>query len=169
MLYLKSLIKKHQPQCVFLMETKCNAIQMKRLCKTLGFERFIFTEARGLAGGYIIMWMEGINLKCRWKTDKVIYCDMLDQQEEVSWSMVACYGTPYYGEKENFQNDVETKLEDIKNPRMLFGDLNEVVNANEKLGGRAIWKRKLYLKNLIQNTRAIDLGFWGRKFTWENE
>lgn len=51
---------------------------------------------------------------------------------------------------------------------MLFGDLNEVVNANEKLGGKSIWNKKLYLKRFMQELGAINLGFCGRRFMWEN-
>lgn len=49
-----------------------------------------------------------------------------------------------------------------------MGDLNEVVEECEKSGGRAIWRRKLYLKNCIQALGAVDLGFTGKIFTWEN-
>lgn len=46
--------------------------------------------------------------------------------------------------------------------------MNEVVDEEEKLGGREIWRRKLFLKEFIQGVGAVDLGFKGRKYTWEN-
>lgn len=148
-------MKKHQPQCVFLMETKCNAYWMERLCKNLEFHRSIYTEARGLAGGIILMWKEEVKLKCRWKTEKAICGDLWDEHGNMAWSMVACYGTLYLGEKDNFWKEVELKLEDINNPWILFGDLNEVVNASEKLGGREIWKQK----TLFEEINAGSYGY----------
>lgn len=42
------------------------------------------------------------------------------------------------------------------------------MNENEKLGGRPLWQKKLYMKPILQNIGAIDLGFKGKCFTWEN-
>lgn len=50
----------------------------------------------------------------------------------------------------------------------MFEDLNEVLNANKKIGGIGIWKKRLFLKYFMQELGAIDLGFYGRRFTWEN-
>lgn len=83
------------------METKSNANWMERLYKILGYQEHICIEANGLAGGFIIMWKRGLNMRCRWQTGKVICCDLLNEQGGVLWSMVACYSTPYMGEKKN--------------------------------------------------------------------
>lgn len=48
----------------------------------------------------------------------------------------------------------------------MMGDFNEVVDESEKLGGRAIWNRKMYLRKFIHNVGAVDLGFEGNKYTW---
>lgn len=36
-------------------------------------------------------------------------------------------------------------------PSLLIGDLNEVVDYSEKLGGRPIWKKQLFLKSFLNN------------------
>lgn len=51
---------------------------------------------------------------------------------------------------------------------MVIRDLNEFISADKKLGGRSIWRRILYLKKFIENVGGIDLGFIGKRYTWEN-
>lgn len=51
---------------------------------------------------------------------------------------------------------------------MMLGDLNELIDKMEKFGGRTIWKRELFLRDFIQNVGAVDLGFEGYKYIWDN-
>lgn len=51
---------------------------------------------------------------------------------------------------------------------VLIRDLNEFISVDEKQGGRSIWRKCLFLKQFIENTGGIDLGFIGKKHTWEN-
>ena len=51
---------------------------------------------------------------------------------------------------------------------MLFGDLNEIIDNLEKLRGKDIYEKRLFLKEFIHQVRAMNLGFIGRKFTWFN-
>lgn len=81
------------------------------------------------------MWKDRVTMRCRWKTNSVICCDLLNDCGRVSWNMVACYGTPYLGEKDDFQKNLEERMEYLTSPWMILGDLNEMVNANEKMGG----------------------------------
>lgn len=67
-----------------------------------------------------------------------------------------------------FWDNLEDELRSYNLPWVLMGDLNEVVEESEKMGGRAIWKRRLFFKPCIQALGAVDLGFVGKKFTWEN-
>lgn len=49
-----------------------------------------------------------------------------------------------------------------------MGDLNEVIDDSEKLGGRAVWRKHLYLKNFFLDSGGIDLRHSGKLFTWDN-
>lgn len=41
---------------------------------------------------------------------------------------------------------------------MVVGDLNELTDELEKLGGREIWKIPLFFKTFMLETGGIDLG-----------
>ena len=137
---------------------------MERICKLLGYFNFEIVEAKGLAGGLAFMWKAELEMKCLWKTSRVICCSLKGTQEVEEWRMIGCYGTPYYREKELFWDALTDSLQMEQVPWLLFGDLNEVTSETEKFGGRSIWKRRLFLKNFLQEVNGIDLGFSGRKW-----
>lgn len=51
---------------------------------------------------------------------------------------------------------------------LLVGDLNEVIDDSEKQGGRAVWRKHLYLKIFIHDMGGVDLGHIGKQFIWDN-
>lgn len=84
------------------------------------------------------------------------------------WNLMACHGTLYLAEKQTFWDDLQFKIKETNGPWVLVGDLNEIIAFEEKRVGRGIWKRILFLKELMLNLRGIDLGFKGRCFIWDN-
>lgn len=54
-------------------------------------------------------------------------------------------------------------------PWMMLGDLNEIIKAKEKFDGRSILRKKLYLKEFMQDVGGIDIRFSGNAFTWSNK
>jgi hypothetical protein len=61
-------------------------------------------------------------------------------------------------------------LESLKNPWVCFSDFNIIINDEEKVGGRVgSSSTPTYLKEILFDLRAIDLGFAGNKFTWSNK
>ena len=67
--------------------------------------------------------------------------------------------------KKSFWEGMESVVNSLVEPWILFGDLNEVVTESEKWGGRSIWNRQLFLKKFIQQVGGIDLGYSGSNFT----
>ncbi|XP_060674875.1 uncharacterized protein LOC132804484 [Ziziphus jujuba] len=87
---------------------------------------------------------------------------------KTSWSLFACYGTSYIGGKKAFGENFGQVVASNKSPWLICGDRNEVVDVSEKQGGRGIWKRRLFLKEFMENVGGIDLGFNGERYTWTN-
>lgn len=53
-------------------------------------------------------------------------------------------------------------------PWIIVRDLNKVLDDSKKLGGRDLRVKRLFLKDFLQNTGALDLGHLGCKFTQVN-
>ncbi|KAF3438510.1 hypothetical protein FNV43_RR21272 [Rhamnella rubrinervis] len=70
-------------------------------------------------------------------------------------------------DKSIFWNAIATtiSLEDL--PWCIIGDLNEITNDADKIGGRML-HRKGFLNSFVQESAAIDLGFKGSRYTWCN-
>lgn len=142
---------------------------MERVARMLGFNNFEIVEARGIAGGLILMWTDDVQLEMEWKSDRIICCNILVYDRVKRWSLFTCHGTLYNCEKRVFWEDFEEVITTIRNPWLIIGDLNEVVSQEEKWGGRSVWRKQLYLKEFINMVGGVDLGFIGNKYTWENK
>lgn len=84
---------------------------------------------------------------------------------------IGCYRqfTRVPASREQLWNILQEAGKDINIPWMLIGDLNDISDADEKLGGRAA--RSFHLRrfaNWISSCNLIDLGFSGPRFTWSN-
>lgn len=96
---LKILVKKYNPSCIFLCETKGSHSRLSQICSALGFYKAEIVEANGSAGGLCLMWSDDIEMEISWKSDCVIHGDVLGVEGIPIWSLLACYGLPYYREK----------------------------------------------------------------------
>lgn len=141
---------------------------MEKICLNLGFNNFWIVESRGRAGGMAIMWNDVINIQYVWSNERIIHCEVFDLMGSKLWDLFACYATPY-GAKKRVLGGLGRKGFGFENPWMVCGDLNEIVLAGEKVRGKEIWKKRLFLKDFLVNTGGIDLGFNGRKFMLENK
>lgn len=132
---LTVLVRKHSPHCIFLIETKSNELKMKHLALRLGFNNYVVVEANGSIGGLTFMWIEDIKISYMWKTDRLKCCSVLDSDLNISSKNLVCYGTPYWGEKENFCSNLDFLVSIWEEPWLLLGDFNEIMNFGEKFGG----------------------------------
>lgn len=63
---------------------------------------------------------------------------------------------------------MDSLIANINGPWLIIGDLNERVSEGEKIGGRPLWRKHLFLKKFLQQTGGIDMGFSSRRLSWEN-
>jgi hypothetical protein len=61
-------------------------------------------------------------------------------------------------------------LESLREPWICFGDFNVILNDEEKEGGKREYTScPNFLKEIMFDLGAVDLGFSGNKFTWSNK
>ena len=60
---LRALIRKHNPICVFLMETKVNSVFMEACWRRLGFTEGVDYDPMGLAGGVCMFWRSSMRIQ----------------------------------------------------------------------------------------------------------
>ncbi len=84
--------------------------------------------------------------------------------------MIGFYEPPYYAKRRKAWGNLNTLLQSINGPWMCCGDFNCVVEEAKKEGGnRGSGSTPNFIKELLFELEAIDLGHNGNKFTWWNK
>ena len=165
---LRALVKGHCPHIVFLCETKATESRLKKIACSLGFSEHLTVAARGKSGGICLFWSSGIHVDVLEFNSVTIAISIYDSV--CNWSLVGFYGPPYYRKRMKAWTNLYGLLQSLEGPWLCFGDFNTVVEDNEKLGGRSgSSSASNYLRSLISDLDAVDLGFSGAKFTWCNK
>lgn len=138
---LKNLVRKHNPQCLFLMETKGNKEWVSKIVRTLGFSGHEIVEANGLVEGLAFYWTEEVEVNCIWTTGRAICCNVKSKGIDEYWKLMGVYGTPYRRENEEFWNWLEHVVADWRDMWLLIGDFNKILNNNKKYGGKTVYGR----------------------------
>ena len=162
---LRAQIKGSKPNFVFLSETKANETRMEEVKNAIGFSGKLVVDAKGKAGGLCLMWKWGINLEVEEFNKNLLAVKIKEALCE--WLLVGFHKPPYPAKKRKVWENLCAILESFQGPWVCFGDFNYIVNAEEKYGGvKGGTSAPNYLKELMFDLGAIDLGYSGNKFTW---
>jgi exonuclease III len=166
---LRATIRAQNPDFVFLCETKVfDDDRLKKLAVSIGFSEQLIVNAKGKAGGVCLLWSSALDvevLEFNSRTIAVVVNDVL-----CSWALIGFYGPPYQAKRRKAWENLHALLQSLNCPWICFGDFNVVVEESEKFGGqRGSNSTPSYLKDLLFDLGAIDLGFAGAKYTWWNK
>ena len=132
---------------------------------SIGFDNMLVVEAKGKAVGLCVMWKNGFLVREVEYNKNLIAVTVSDSVCE--WLMVGFYGLSYFSKKKKGWENLMACLESYPGPWMCMGDFNYVISKDEVSGGRKSCSSTTnYLKELMFEFGAIDLGFSGSKFTW---
>lgn len=110
-----------------------------------------------------MLWSDDFRMVFLWKTERLICCEVHLLGGGKAWNLLEVYGTFYNTEKENFWNSLEELVSNWKEPWLILGDLNEMVNSGKKFGEKLSATRIWFLNDFMQSMGALDLGFKGKK------
>jgi exonuclease III len=173
---LKKLINNHQPDLVFIMETKLTESQYQ----FLNNYRDVYSthtincsiNGGGRAGGLALIWnhcilnMNNINYDLNY-TDMLISTTINNMQ---SWRATRIYGFPQ-AQNKHLTCQLINDLSCInKCPGWLsFGDFNLALTNDEKSGGNLLDPNITNsFRNTLNHCDLQDLGYTGSPYTWTN-
>lgn len=144
------------------------ARQMQGKASKLQFQNCFAVDREGLGGGLAMCWTDDINVEIKsfskHHVDAVVHND-----EGRFWRCTGVYGHPETDQKKNTW-ELLRRLAGLSSlPWLCFGDFNEVLNLNEKLGG--IDRRANLVNDFREALKDCDLtnlGSTGYQFTWSN-
>ena len=131
----------------------------------LKFENKLVVEFKGSAGGLCILWKNGMSIKEVEFDKNLIAVKIVDST--FNWLVVCFYGPPYHSKKKKAWGSLFALLEAHHGPWACIGDFNFIINDEEKSGskkGGALATN--FLKELLFEFNAVDLGYSRDKFTW---
>ena len=162
---LKAQIKRAKPDFIFLSETKALFSRMDSVRRSVNFDHLLVVEAKGSAGGLCMMWKFGWSVSQAEYNKNLIALSILDVVGD--WLLVGFYGPPYFSKKKKAWENLSALLESHQGPWACLGDFNFVLNEEESFGGKkGSSSSNNYLKDLMFDFGAVDLGYNGNKFTW---
>jgi exonuclease III len=173
---LRQLIHSHQPDIIFLTETKLQGGEFLSKANSFGNRllNHFFVDCTlsnsNRSGGLAIFWSKDVNISIIGYNERMIDCNVDCGATINSWRATGIYGYSNSQQKpktcELITNLSQTNSHDNW---LLFGDFNLISNSNEKQGGRTIDDNNANLfKDTLNNCNLIDLGYQGNPFTWSN-
>ena len=164
---LRASIRVHSPEIIFLSETKASEIRIKRVATLLGFPSSFCVGARGKSGGICLFWHQHIQVDVLEYDSHLIVVSI--HSNVCVWNFVGFYGPPQQTNRRIAWENLHALLESFCGPWVCLGDFNVIFEDTEKEGGNVGCSSALnFLKDLIFDLGAVDLGFSGNKFTWCN-
>ena len=162
-------VKAKDPLLVFLTETKTGESKMKGIRNKVKYTQGITVPSDGRSGGLAMMWKEWSDIRLRSCSNSHIDVEIHEGSTPTPWR-----ATSFYGHLDAGKRFISWQLLDfLKNhntiPWIVFGDFNEIIWTNEKIG----WldrdaNQMAEFKDCLNRCELSDLGFIGQKFTWCN-
>jgi exonuclease III len=170
---LKKLLAKHQPDVVFLMETKqisSNSCFLSNYANDFCIKTIdCSTTGGGKAGGLALMW-KNCNFDLNIIDHDLNYIDCMISSHNMHWRATGIYGFSVHNQKILTCNIISDLAKTNTNPNWLvFGDFNMVLSSNEKVGGNPIdYNITTAFRECLEQSNLEDLGYNGDLFTWHN-
>uniref|UniRef100_A0A803NUS3 Reverse transcriptase domain-containing protein n=1 Tax=Cannabis sativa TaxID=3483 RepID=A0A803NUS3_CANSA len=166
---LRSLIRSANPDVIFLMKTKRSALDKEVIWLRLGFNNGVEVSAEGSSRGLALFWRQRWDVQVTNMDTNKIVAKFGGDRFLSDWVRCFTYAPPTREDRLNFWNDLGGFMGVLSTPWLVMCDLNSVLSANEKVGGRVVTRSEWEgLRNFIFNHGAIDLVGVGALFTWTN-
>lgn len=115
-------------------------------------------EAVGLARSLCLIWHSELKVTILDYSMHHIQARIEHEVFPQTWQLICAYGPPYLSKKANFWMEMTYLVENMTDPWIMIGDLNEVMHLHEKRGGRMhTVSSTSYLENFVIDTACIDL------------
>ncbi|XP_070018033.1 uncharacterized protein [Nicotiana sylvestris] len=165
---IRELVNNHNPCMVALLETKMD--NHASLREDFNFSDYIENPGVGRAGGMVIMWVDTLVAVERVRqTDQELHALVRVLPNYNPWIFSSIYASNSLVNRLDLWNNLKNIFANYKGPWLMGGDFNDVLNQNEKWGGRSVNRnRSLDFRCCVNHCNLIDLGFKGTRYTWSN-
>jgi hypothetical protein len=166
---LRALIRKHNPNILFLFETKTAPFVSTLILHQLRVTLMVHAPPSGSKGGLLLAWKIGINIVSFYVSCNII-CVWYCSDDPCSKCLLTfVYGPPYKNLCSTFWNAMDNFSASYNDPLVCIGDFNAIISLDDKLGSRPFNSCSSNpFTNFMDGYGMIDLGLCGNPFTWSN-
>ena len=167
---LRNIVRRWDPEVVFLSETKIRVAGMKRIKMKLGFVNGLYVQSQRKSGGLALFWRKDVNLEIKSYSRHHIDAVVAKERSGFKWRLTGFYGHPETHQRKESWRYLDTLNLQFNLPWLCFGDFNEIISGDEKRGGALRPQRQMdAFRNIINKCGFKDLGYLGFDFTWCNQ
>lgn len=151
----------YKPAVIVLVEPRIFGTMADEVCRKLGMDRWVRSEAEGFSGGIWCLWDENeIKVELRHARAYFIHLSVHFARGR-RWEMTAVYAPPSSCKRRKFWEKIdEVKIED---PWLTIGDFNCVLQDMERSSNKGASSS---FQEWVGRRGLIDLGYVGAAFTW---
>ncbi|XP_021771467.1 uncharacterized protein LOC110735585 [Chenopodium quinoa] len=139
----------------------------ERVRRKCGFTEGVEVSSSGRAGG-LALWWRDIMVNMISFSQNHIAVDVVGTDNNPVWRAIGVYGWPEKEHKHKTWSLLKNLYNSYEYPVVFFGDFNEILTEDEKVGGVPRAERCMDgFREAMDSMGVRDLGFKGCKFTWQ--
>ena len=163
---LKSLLRRHDPDIIFIIESKLMGCQAERLVDCLNFENWWAVDRVGMSGGLLLIWKTDVTLKVlSWSCGHI--AALVAGTGFSPWLLTGFYGHPDHSKRLLSWELLHRIKEIAPGPWLCVGDFNEICCNREKVGGNMRSDVSIArFRRAIDDCNLMDFGNTKGEMTW---
>ncbi|XP_058726404.1 uncharacterized protein LOC131597745 [Vicia villosa] len=104
------------------------------------------------------------------ETDQLLHCGVYDSRGDFLYWLTTIYALNQLDKRKVLWRDIDGISANQSGPWCLIGDFNNVIKAQDKVGGRLVSDVEVRdLKEMMDNTGLAELDSVGEYYTWSNK
>ncbi|KAK4258510.1 hypothetical protein QN277_004952 [Acacia crassicarpa] len=152
---------------LILAETKATNDAVFQPLRSWGFDSCCVVPSEGRSGGLGVFWRTSeIGASVLAIERQLIHLECLIPGIP-AFNLTAVYGIPHSNLREQLWNSLLNFSASITRPWVVYGDFNDILSSQERIGGvRCNHRRINWFNNQVRGCGLSDLGSLGPRFTW---
>ena len=166
---LGELVQRWNPNIIFLSETKIKKRAMEKIMEKINFVNGLIVPGKGRGGGLALLWKREVDLEIMGYSRNHIDAIVTEQVSGFRWRITGFYGNPETHRRQDSWDELATLNRKFQLPWLCYGDFNEILSRDEKMGGAPRPQRQMDgFREVVNACGFKDLGYCGPDFTWCN-
>lgn len=161
-------MRQHNPQILFLCETKLTVAEADKLKFRLKMDNAVCVPCQGRKGGLIILWKDEVALSLKSFSKHHINMEVMEGGR-CAWKLTDFLGGCTSESRKEGWDTLVALAERPSLPWLVFGDFNEVLDENEHLSNHQRSQSQIQdFRDTVNTCELKDLGYSSYKYTWCN-